>query len=418
MTTAVNRARAWLAREDDPPTRPDEPGQRLVRLGRAHPMLADALVVMAFVAVIAPRLALHGPDPRGVTGTYILSVALLVPLIWRRRYPVAVFATLGLLGLVQLIKGDKLLADVAILVALYTVASRTPRRVAVTAAAAVEIGVLVASTQKMLGVVWTRSLAYLTAMVAAAFFFGTNIRTRRAYLAAVEERARRAEHERDQQARIAVAAERAGIAREMHDIVAHSLAVIITMADAAIAKQHSDPEQATAAMTQVSETGRQALDETRRLLGVLRTDVTSDGLAPQPGLAQLDALLDQVRATGLAATLTVSGHPFPVAVGAQLAVYRIVQEALTNTIKHASGASHVDVRVRYAEPDVEIDVVDNGAPAMTPTGRADDTGHGLIGMRERAAVYDGAVRAGPQPGGGWAVGARLRVGEPAPMVVA
>jgi signal transduction histidine kinase len=249
-----------------------------------------------------------------------------------------------------------------------------------------------------------QSLIGITALLAAFFFLGISLRTRQAYLAALVERATRLEHERDQQARIAAAAERASIAREMHDIVAHSLAVIITMADAAAAKRRSDPERAGAAMEQVSEVGRQALGETRRLLGVLRTEAPGGGSAPLPGLAQLDALLDKVRATGLAAELTVTGRRFAVPEGAQLAAYRIVQEALTNTIKHARGATRVQVWLRYADPVIEVDVADDGRPAP---GQSDVTGHGLAGMSERAALYDGTVLAGPGAGGGWAVSARL-----------
>jgi signal transduction histidine kinase len=154
------------------------------------------------------------------------------------------------------------------------------------------------------------------------------------------------------------------------------------------------------------EVGRQALGETRRLVGVLRTDV-ADGLAPQPGLDQLDALLQQVRATGLAAELSVSGRRFPVPDSAELASYRIVQEALTNTLKHARGATMVNVGLRYAAPVVEIEVTDDGCSSGSDARHAEPTGHGVVGMQERAALYHGTVAAGPLPSGGWAVRARL-----------
>jgi signal transduction histidine kinase len=241
-------------------------------------------------------------------------------------------------------------------------------------------------------------------MIAAPYFLGSYLRTRQAYLSTLEERARRLEHERDQQAQIAAAAERASIAREMHDIVAHSLAVIITMAEAAAAKRRSDPERAAAAMEQVAETGREALDQTRRVLGVLRPPALA-APSPPPGLDQFDTLLGQVRATGLTAELAVTGHRFPVPADAQLAVYRIVQEALTNTIRHSRGATRIQVRLEYADPVIEIDITDDGQPGTV--GNHYLAGHGLAGMRERAALYGGALVAGPRPGGGWRVSVGL-----------
>ena len=224
------------------------------------------------------------------------------------------------------------------------------------------------------------------------------------YLAALVERAGRLEYERDQQARISAAAERAGIAREMHDVLAHSLAVIITLAEAAVAKRHTDPDRAAASMGQVSEVGRQALEETRRVLGVLRTEQPGGTLTPQPGVGQLDALLEQAQATGLAAQLSVTGRPFALPGGAELALYRIVQEALTNTLKHGGPAATAEVRIALADGELGLEIQDTGlgAPGI-PTGE----GGGLRGMRERAAVYGGAVQAGPAPSGGWRVATTL-----------
>ncbi len=405
----VARAVGWFQADGDSPAVPAAGlpalSRRAARLARSHPAAADAVLAAATLCFGAIGLVSTG------VGTDItlwaFTVALAAPLCWRRRYPASVFAVTYAVAVAQLAVTGRLVAFPAILIALYTVARHAPRRTAFTAAAVLEAGVIWTT----LGGGFLRSLIGITALLAAVFFLGTNLRTRQAYLAALVERASRLERERDQQARIAAAAERASIAREMHDIVAHSLAVIITMADAAAVKRRSDPERAGAAMEQVSEIGRQALGETRRLLGVLRTEDPSGGYAPLPGLAQFDTLLEQVRATGLAAELTVTGRWFAVPEGAQLAAYRIVQEALTNTIKHARGATQVQVRLSYAEPVLQLDTVNDGTTAAA-AGTPNPAGHGLAGMSERAALYHGTVLAGPSPAGGWSVSARLSLAGP------
>jgi signal transduction histidine kinase len=269
------------------------------------------------------------------------------------------------------------------------------------------------------------SLALGTSGLAAAALLGVTLSTRRAYLAALEERAHRAELERDQQARLAAATERARIAREMHDIVAHNLAVMVALADGAAFTAPVAPERAADTMQQVSATGRQALAEMRRLLGLLREDRASpaiapaagpgeppppdsDQLSPQPGLDDLDRLIDQVRAAGVRVVLTRQGAPGRWGPGPGLAVYRIVQEALTNTLKHAGPGASVDVQLRYTSTGVELEVADDGAgrPAHAVVGTAAG-GHGLAGMLQRAASYGGHVEAGPRPDKGWRVRAQL-----------
>jgi signal transduction histidine kinase len=234
------------------------------------------------------------------------------------------------------------------------------------------------------------------------------------------------ERERDQQALIAAAEERTRIAREMHDVVAHSLSVMVTLSEGAARKQAVDPPRAAEAIRQVSATGREALDEMRRLLGVLRTEskpAAGNELAagsepaaeggtgerrPQPGVAQLGRLLDQVRVTGLAVTSVLTVTPEDMSPGAELTVYRIVQEALTNTLKHAAGPAEVRIAIARRLGEVIVDVHDDGAARP---GRPRD-GHGLTGMSERAAVYGGTVSAGFDPAGGWRVQARLPIAEP------
>jgi signal transduction histidine kinase len=370
-------------------------------LADCYPLAADAVLAAGVAGLGVDALAGGGSGRTAVLAVFVAALAL--PLTWRRRHPAGVFALVCAVALAQWLYAQRVLGSFAILLALYSVARHAPRRMTLAAAVVAEATGALAATAN--GRNWAQFIAVLTAMIAAPVFLGSYLRTRQAYLSALEERARRLEHERDQQAQLVAAAERASIAREMHDIVAHSLAVIITMTEAASAKRRSDPERAAAAMEQVAETGREALDQTRRVLGVLRPGSLA-ALSPPPDLSQVDALLGQVRAIGLAAELSVTGRRFPMPADAQLAVYRIVQEALTNTIRHSRGATRVQVRLEYAEPVIEIDITDDGQPG-TGTSHHEPTGHGLAGMRERAALYGGALIAGPRPGGGWRVSAGL-----------
>ena len=222
------------------------------------------------------------------------------------------------------------------------------------------------------------------------------------------ERAERLEIERDHQASLGAAAERARIAREMHDIVAHSLSVVVTLADAASVVSATDPTRATEAMRQVSAVGRQALTDMRSLIGVLRTETANAELAPAPSLDRLDDLVNRVRATGLDVTVELSGKPFALGEGVELTLYRIVQEALTNTLKHA-GATSAAVVLRYENPLVELEVTDDGT--VWPRDSSGETnghgGHGIEGMRERASLHHGTLNAGPCDDGGWVVSATV-----------
>jgi signal transduction histidine kinase len=414
----LTRLTAWFAADDARPGTAAPPvlpplSQRVTALARCHPLAADAVLAAAVAGLGVNALAGGGSGSTAVLAAFAAGMAL--PLIWRRRHPAGVFAVVCAVALAQWVYAQRVLGSFAILLALYSVARHASRRVTLAAAVTAEAAGAVAAVAD--GRNWAQFLAVLTAMIAAPVFLGSYLRTRQAYLSTLEERARRLEHERDQQAQIVAAAERASIAREMHDIVAHSLAVIITMAEAAAAKRRSDPDRAAAAMEQVAETGREALDQTRRVLGVLRPRSLA-APSPPPGLDQLDALLGQVRATGLTAELAVTGGRFPVPADAQLAVYRIVQEALTNTIRHSRGATGVQVRLEYADPVIEIDIADDGQPDAG-IGHHGSAGHGLAGMRERAALYGGALVAGPRPGGGWRVSAGLSpaaqaLSQPAP----
>jgi len=385
--------------------------RRTAQLAEAHPVVADALVAALVAAISAAWLVQR---PRSGAWGWELDAALILPLVARRRFPVGVLAVISLVALAQFVIGTELVADLSLLVALYTVASQRPRTFAVPGALLVEAGAVMASFRWSLAGSWSRSLVFLSGLAAAAFLLGTNVRSRRARLVALTERNQQLERDAAQQAAIAAAAERARIAREMHDVIAHSLAVMITLADGAQAKLRSDPSLATAAIANVAEIGRQALDDTRRLLGVLRSGAPSgpDGagraaegeLAPQPGVAQVEQLLRQVRGTGIAATSTVTGQARPLPATLELTVFRIVQEAATNALKHAVRGTRVDVELDYGPDVLVVKVADDGRGAGL--GAPGPGGHGLAGMRERAALYGGTVKAGPSTKG-WVVEVRL-----------
>jgi signal transduction histidine kinase len=318
-----------------------------------------------------------------------------------------------------------LVADSALLVALYTVTAECDWLAVVVAALILEIGVILATERWTPIGNYSKSLIFLTGMAAASLFAGVVVRALRSQIDWLAERAARLEFERDQQSFLAAAAERARIAREMHDVVSHNIQVMVTLADAAAVAQRSDPRRATEAMHDVSHTGRQALGDMRRLLGLLREGEDTSGtgrsaarnpvaFAPQPGLAELEGLAERVRSTGLTVTLTRSGTPFALSGGAELTVFRIAQEALTNTMKHANSARSVAISLAFDDPVVTLIVVDDGRPsgASLPDGapatRHNGGGHGVVGMTERAAAFDGSLVAGPHPSGGWQVAVTLR----------
>jgi signal transduction histidine kinase len=333
-------------------------------------------------------------------------LALIVPLAWRRRAPTVVFCCVAAAAFVQWLADVRTPADCALLVALYTVAATRDRMRTAAAFAVMEAGILLATLRWGLHDRGTATFISLSAMAVAATVIGTNVGGRRERMAFLEDRAVRLERERDQRAQLAVAGERARIAREMHDIVTHNLSVMVALADGAVFAQEASPQRATAAMRQVGVTGRQAITDMRRFLGVLRADEPDALRHPMPGIEQLGSLAEQVRAAGLPTRLEVAGDPAAVSGAAQLTVFRLVQEALTNTLKHAPPGARAEVRVACLPDAVSLAVTDDGAgvEAGDPSGAS---GHGLPGMRERAASYGGRLTAGPQPGGGWRVAAEL-----------
>ncbi|MFG2629790.1 sensor histidine kinase [Streptomyces sp. NPDC048473] len=374
---------------------------------RAHlpPVAVDATLVAALfiLTAFAVRIDLHDRP-----WLLVFQAALLLPLLWRRRAPLAVFAAVAAAAFAQWLVDVQLPADIALLVALYTVAAHAGHLQLLLAGAVSEAGILMASVRWSSEGRFLGAAVSLTAMATAAAVIGTNMRTRRAHLASVEDLAVRLERERDQRAQLAVAEERARIARDMHDIVSHNLSVMIALADAAVFAQYRTPDKTATAMRQVSDSGRQALTDMRRFLGILRADEPDALRHPIPGIAQLQSLLDQVRAAGLPARLRLTGDPSHVPTAAQLTIYRLVQEALTNTLKHTPPGTRAEVRVHCSPETIAIDVTDDshGRTAQDPD---PPHGHGIPGMRERTAAYGGTLWAGPLPGGGWRVSAHLDV---------
>ncbi|MGH3388506.1 MAG: sensor histidine kinase [Actinomadura sp.] len=371
-----------------------------------------------FFMLPLPTLAvlIAGSDPTvgpfGVSGTlYVaLALALCLPLIWRRRAPRVVFALIATVCALQWAATIAVQpANMAVLVALYTVAARCAFRWGLAAALVAEAGALMESYQQWTATGWAEiraPLIVLSVVVAGVWVLGIYMNTRRAYLRSLVERAARLERERDTQVQVAMAAERARIARELHDVVAHNVSVIVVQADGAAFAIETDKDRAKQALEAISATGRTALAEMRRLLGVLRESDDAGSYAPQPGVEQLTELVDQVRASGLPLRFDLDGVPRELPQGLQLAVFRIVQEALTNTLKHGGSEASAQVTLHYGDESVEVRVRDDGRGAAAVD---DGQGHGLIGMRERAAMYGGSARAYPLPGGGWEVVARLPV---------
>jgi signal transduction histidine kinase len=372
---------------------------------------------------LAAVLAFLGTASTVATGRLAgipLALVLAVPVVFRRTYPIAAFAAAVAIGGLQvLIDSRPNPTDLVIVILLYTLAAYTPRRISITGLAiclvgsAAAVGRWMPDQLSLLNSVLVGSIMFAGPAL-IAWVFGDSMRYRRAYYTGLEDRAARLEAERDAQAQIAAAAERARIARELHDVVAHNVSVMVVQADGASYALLSDPDRARAALAAIASTGRQALTEMRRMLGVLRRDEdgTEPGRAPLPGIGQLGELLEQTRATGLAVSFTVEGVPQPLPGGAALAAYRIVQESLTNTRKHGGPRATAQVTLRYLEDALLLRITDDG---QGPAAASDGAGHGLTGMRERVAIYGGWVQAGPRPSGGYQVTARLPLAPASPQ---
>ncbi|MEU9590460.1 sensor histidine kinase [Streptomyces sp. NPDC048219] len=393
--------------------------QRLYDFLRRHPTGVDcvwALVLLVISAMsVTTQQEAHGKD---VTALVVPIVVLLSAVIaLRRRMPERMLLLAVALGACQLVLDvPTMSADFALLVIVYTVAATGARwasRVALTTGLCAAPLAQVRWPSENTGIAGNIAITVFQAVpFALAWVLGDSIRTRRAYFAQLEERNARLEKEREAQAKVAVAAERARIARELHDVVAHNVSVMVVQADGAAYVLDTAPDQAKKALETISSTGRQALAEMRRLLGVLRTGEHQEAgeYVPQPDVQQIEELVEQCRTSGLPVDFKVEGTPRPLPSGVELTAYRIVQEALTNTRKHGGPNAGASVRLVYFDDGLGLLVEDDGKGApheLYEEGGFDGQGHGLIGMRERIGMVGGTLDAGPRPGGGFRISALL-----------
>ena len=388
-----------------------------------HPLLVDALIALGLTLLSLVTIA-GGAGDFGSIEPLSLAFVLLqtVPLAARRIAPIPVYiVTFGALLGQGLLAGDSFNSSLGALVALFTVAEREPQRVSVAAAIAGAVGIAALIIGRVGFQAGLSGLVQSVLTVFVVWLVGTWAQERRRYIGTVEERAVRAEREREQRAALAVAEERERIARELHDVVSHHVSVIVIQAGAALRALDRRPDDARTALEAIDGSARAAMTEMRRMLGILgpaagpaRPDgavaVTADeALAPMPGLDRLGELLEHIRATGQRVELTVAGSPVPLEPGLDLTAYRIIQEALTNTLKHAPGG-RVAVTIRYGPDALAIEVVDDGGrgrrAAAPGLDHVTDPGRGLIGMVERAALFGGTLEAG-RHGAGFRIAATL-----------
>ena len=374
----------------------DWPG-RVFDLGVVLALLAVGAAIVLSTTNEIPRLS-------AIRTPWIIVVAVpLASLLVRRRYPLVTMGIIFAALIVEALLHSPIAVQPLVLVAVYTVASRLPWRTSLIISTATFAAYLAAEAFSFGELTFPHAITSLVAL-AAAYVVGAYVGTRVAYVNSLQARALQLDRERELLAQQAVGEERVRIARELHDVVAHHLSLITVQAGALQTQVGADSEaHATAEI--ISRTGRQAMDEMRRMLGVLRLGDGAEALghAPQPRVSDIPSLVDETRAAGVAVTLHIDGEPRALPPGIDLSAYRIVQEALTNVLRHA-GPARCTVRVTYAADAVELRITDDGRSAG---GELNGAGHGLIGMRERVALFGGEFFAGPVAGGGFAVQAKL-----------
>ncbi|MDQ0950848.1 signal transduction histidine kinase [Streptomyces phaeochromogenes] len=401
--------------------------RRVRAFDRRHPLVWDVLVTGSFVTAAFTDVLGGGwryitQNPQAPTWLVVtLSLGFTVPLLWRRSHPVAILLPMLPLAVVNAWTGTDLQSSLTLLVVTFNIALHTALRTLLASYAVTLIPIVVDGFRNAVEQGADQSpdqtIVPQATRLAMVAIVGVSYRTRQEYLASLVERAAQLEVERDQQARLATAAERTRIAREMHDIIGHNLSVITSLADGGSYAAAKNPERAAQALTAIGTTSRQALGELRRLLDVLRTDPSGTEppgaeppglepqgveMAPQPSLTDLDHLIEGVRSAGLPVRTTVHGRATALPPGRQLTVYRVIQEALTNTLKHGGPDATSTVSVSYGTGGaVTATVTDTGRGS---TGHGNGAGgRGLTGMRERTALYGGTLESGPLPEQGWRV---------------
>ncbi|WP_405686800.1 sensor histidine kinase [Streptomyces sp. NBC_00057] len=393
--------------------------QRLYDFIRRHPTGVDSFWAVFLLGLSG--LSMVADPSRGSERlpAVPIIIGLCTVVALRRLAPERMLLLAVAMGVAQLVFGVKPgIANFAMLVIVFTVATvgeRWASRLALVCSLSAAGVSQLRWPQDVPQTSWPQQVFVVIVMTVPfvlAWVLGDSMRTRRAYFSQLEERAARLEREREAQSKVAVAAERARIARELHDVVAHNVSVMVVQADGAAYVMDAAPDQAREALETISSTGRQALAEMRRLLGVLRTGDSQESgeYVPQPDVEQIEDLIEQVRQTGLAVDFKIEGTPRPLPSGVELTAYRIVQEALTNTRKHGGPDVGASVRLVYFDDGLGLLVEDDGRGAaheLYEDGGADGAGHGMIGMRERVGMVGGTLDAGPRPGGGFRISALL-----------
>jgi signal transduction histidine kinase len=383
--------------------------------GRLPSALFDLMIagIVAASGLLTAMTVQHG-----LAESALFGGSMAIAILFRRRYPTAVMAVVSTIALLQVVTDQQLPApyDVAVLFAMYAVVKYARSMwLAFLAGAVAALGVAILVAARGFSSGWDNEVTMYTAICAAVWLTAYVLRTRRLYVESLEERAATAERERDHLAQLAAADERAGIARELHDVVAHSLAVMIVQADGAAYTLDTNPGQARGALDTIAATGRDALEDMRRIVGVLRGthSAESDQERRRITLDQLGSLVERARSAGLRVDLRITGQPHGLAAADELTIFRLAQEALTNALRHAGQGALVTLALTYAPGAVMLEVVDDGAGRLVTVGGpavpVASGGHGLIGMRERVAVHGGEFSAGPRLGGGWQVRAVVPV---------
>jgi signal transduction histidine kinase len=399
----------------------------VVRRWARDPQALLDVVLAAIVAVLSlADVAASSADESADRATDALAYVLVIigsgSLIWRRRAPLVMLAVVTAVLVTMYLRDYGAFLSVLGLPALYAVAAHEEdRRKAWIAMIASGVLLMLAASVSVLdtedGFNYFASISMM-AFLAGAIAAGVIIRNRERIFVDTERRAAAAEADRLAEAERAVAEERSRIAREMHDVVAHSMSVIAVQAAAGREIVHANPDKAAEVFARIEGVGRESLAELRRMLGVLRgTDAANASLSPQPGLGDVPAAVAESTASGVATELVIDGPPRPLPPGIELAAYRIVQEALTNVRKHAGRTATATVRISYRPRELVVDVTDDGRGAATSLAGA-GSGQGLIGMRERVEIYGGELASGPRPGGGFTVHAVLPIVDEAAGSVA